>query len=108
VDLLVSISTLEHVEARPAVVLERMRSFLAPGGVGVVTVPTGYREDLDEELRAGAMQAARVWPMMHVADPGSRGPGMWGECTLSTALAQPRRGCANRWPAGVVILEARP
>lgn len=60
-DLVVTISTLEHVgfdederdPDKPRRALERMASVLAPGGTLLVTVPLGYNEALDRDLREG-------------------------------------------------------
>jgi hypothetical protein len=97
-DLVVSISTIEHIQARPSQVLARLRSFLAPGGIALVTAPTGYRADLDRELREGMLPANRAWFMR--AYPG----GGWQECTMAAALAMPPRACSGRWSGGVMIL----
>jgi hypothetical protein len=59
-DLIVSISTIEHVgwdddERDPRKipqVISHLRSMLAPGGRAIVTFPLGYNEYLDELLRA--------------------------------------------------------
>jgi hypothetical protein len=60
-DLIVSISTLEHVgrdeepkdPAKVLTAIERMHRWLAPGGELFVTVPLGYHPQLDERLLAG-------------------------------------------------------
>jgi hypothetical protein len=75
-DLVVTISTLEHVgwdeEPRePGRALEaarRLRALLAPGGRLVLTHPVGYNPPLDAALRDGAL------PLAHVAAL-RRGPG---------------------------------
>jgi SAM-dependent methyltransferase len=62
-DLVVTISTLEHVgfdeevrdPGKPRRAVERMASVLAPGGTLVVTVPLGYNDGLDRDLREGAI-----------------------------------------------------
>lgn len=62
-DLVVTISTLEHVgldedvrdPAKPRRAVERMAAVLAPGGTLLVTVPLGYNESLDRDLRAGLL-----------------------------------------------------
>jgi SAM-dependent methyltransferase len=67
-DLIVAISTLEHVgrdeEPRdPRKAGEAVRALcrlLAPGGKLVLTVPVGYHPGLDAELRDGAFQLVRV------------------------------------------------
>ncbi len=61
-DLIVSISTLEHVgldEAvkdpdKPGRAIQRLRGLLAPGGLLWVTLPLGYNPAIDEGLRTGA------------------------------------------------------
>jgi hypothetical protein len=61
-DLILSISTLEHVgldedevdPEKPGRALESLKALLAPGGLLWVTVPVGYNTELDERLRSGA------------------------------------------------------
>jgi SAM-dependent methyltransferase len=60
-DLVVTISTLEHVgldeeerePGKPRRAVERMASVLAPGGMLLVTVPIDYNAALDSDLREG-------------------------------------------------------
>jgi SAM-dependent methyltransferase len=60
-DLVVTISTLEHVgfdedvrdPDKPRLAVERMAAVLAPGGTLLVTVPLGYNDALDRDLRQG-------------------------------------------------------
>lgn len=67
-DLVVSVSTLEHVgfdeEVRDSDkvlrAVEAVRRLLAPGGVAVVTLPLGYNPSLDEHLAAGRLRFDRV------------------------------------------------
>jgi glycosyltransferase involved in cell wall biosynthesis len=62
-DLILSISTLEHVgvddaphdPGRGAIAAELLASRLAPGGELLLTVPVGYNPRLDEALAAGAV-----------------------------------------------------
>jgi SAM-dependent methyltransferase len=62
-DLIVSVSTLEHVgwdeaERDPDKIpraVERLRSLLAPGGRALVTLPVGYNPWLDDLLKAEAL-----------------------------------------------------
>ena len=62
-DLIVAISTLEHVgldeairdEAKPARALERLREHLSPGGLLWVSHPIGYNLALDEQIRSGVV-----------------------------------------------------
>ncbi|HUW31732.1 MAG TPA: hypothetical protein VM223_08985 [Planctomycetota bacterium] len=111
IDLLVSISTIEHIgvgkykraaRVRPSGVLARFRSFLAPGGQAVVTAPTGY--GLDRELREGTLGADEVWFMRVRPD---RIPVEWSECTMEEALAMPSRACSGRWSGGLMVLLCR-
>lgn len=99
-DLVVSISTVEHVQAQPSAVIDRLRSFLASDGKALVTVPTGYKPALDAELAAGTLGADRYWAMCIV--PGTY---EWRECTVAEALLQDPRACSGRWSGGLVILE---
>jgi SAM-dependent methyltransferase len=60
-DLIVSVSTLEHVgwDEKPSdpdkvtQVVDRVRTFLRPGGRFVFTVPIGYNPEMDQSLRDG-------------------------------------------------------
>jgi hypothetical protein len=64
-DLIVSISTLEHVgydeqprDAGKAVrAIEHLRGLLSPGGEMLATIPVGYNRDLDDALRDGVLDA---------------------------------------------------
>lgn len=99
-DLIVSISTLEHVgwdewpqsSTKTKQAYDVLVSLLAPGGTMFITTPTGHNPYLDEMIRAGASQVRRQsffvrtgfeWHEQteFVALPyGSRGPGaasMW-------------------------------
>jgi hypothetical protein len=60
-DLIVSISTLEHVgydeeprdAGKAARAMEHLRGLLAPGGELLATIPVGYNRELDDALRGG-------------------------------------------------------
>ena len=62
-DLVISISTLEHVgqdedvqdPEKPGRAIETLKRLLRPGGRLWVTVPVGYNQALDERLRTGAL-----------------------------------------------------
>jgi SAM-dependent methyltransferase len=62
-DLIVAISTLEHVgfdedvkdPAKPRRAVEHMTSLLAPGGELLVTIPLGYNAAVDRDLETGAL-----------------------------------------------------
>jgi SAM-dependent methyltransferase len=74
-DLIVSISTLEHVgwdeEPRePDKVLravEGLRRLLAPGGRMVVTLPLGYNPELDDRLRDGRLSFTRRFSLKRIS-----------------------------------------
>ncbi len=57
-DLVLGVSTLEHVSSRDAFValLERMRDATAPGGVHVLVIATDRREVVDGETRAARVE----------------------------------------------------
>lgn len=110
-DLIVSVSTLEHIghgryagltgETTPAQALARIRSWLAPGGLALLTVPLGYNETLDRQLVAGALQVDEVRCMRRVSDDNE-----WAECTLAEALAA-RRPKRYRWAVAMALLTCR-
>lgn len=68
VDLVISVSTLEHVGLdedvhdpdKPLRAIHRLVGLLAPGGTLWVTLPVGYNPDLDRQLRAGAVAFDRL------------------------------------------------
>lgn len=74
-DLIVSISTLEHVgwddgESDPRKIpraVGHLRSLLAPGGRAIVTLPLGYNRYLDELLRAGESGFDREHCLLRIA-----------------------------------------
>jgi hypothetical protein len=68
VDLLISVSTLEHVgldedvrdPGKPARAIERLTGLLAPGGTLWATLPVGYNPGLDAAVRSGAITFDRL------------------------------------------------
>ncbi len=84
-DLIVSISTLEHVGLdeqprepdKPLRALERLRSLLAPGGRLVFSIPVGYNRDLDRALRTGAVELDECQALRRVE-------GSWREVPCDT------------------------
>lgn len=109
VDLLVSISTVEHIgfgkfsqdtlpTVKPSDVLARFRSWLAPHGMAVVTAPTAYNPTLDAELRDGTLGADRMWFMRLVR------LNEWEGCTMEEALAMSPTASYNRWSGGLMVL----
>ena len=108
-DLIVSISTLEHIghgryagltfpDATPAAALARIRSWLAPGGQAVLTVPLGYNELLDLQLAARDMPVDEVRCMVRVSADNE-----WAECSLEEALAAERPE-GYRWSVAMAAL----
>jgi SAM-dependent methyltransferase len=67
-DLVVSVSTLEHVgldeqprdPGKPARAIARLVELLAPGGLLWITVPVGYNPALEDEIRSGRAGFTRV------------------------------------------------
>lgn len=67
-DLVVSVSTLEHVGVddsphdprRAVTALERLREMVAPGGQLFVTIPLGYNLPLVESVRTGGLPDVRA------------------------------------------------
>jgi SAM-dependent methyltransferase len=76
-DLIVSISTLEHVgfdespkePGKPARAIARLAGMLAPGGRLWVTIPVGYNDALDADLQADRLGFTRLTALRH--DPAS-------------------------------------
>jgi len=90
-DLIVSISTLEHVgwDEEPRTpekllfVLERLEQVcLAPGGTLLATLPVGYNAFLDAALRAGTLPFSRYGYMRRLSMWAH-----WEECTAAEALS---------------------
>jgi SAM-dependent methyltransferase len=110
-DLIVSISTLEHVghgryaaltgKTTPANVLARIRSWLAPGGLAFLTVPLRYNEALDRQLLNGKMPVDEMRYMRRISESN-----LWAECTLAEAMAA-RRPEGYRWPVAMAALWCR-
>lgn len=108
IDRLISISTLEHVgfgkyalgprPSYPRAAWDRLRSFLAPGGQLLATVPLGYNPALDDLLREASLTLTSCWYMRQI------GSNEWSECTAEEAFAELPRACAGRWPGGMAIL----
>ncbi|MGZ5399229.1 MAG: hypothetical protein ACXWDL_10185 [Nocardioides sp.] len=67
-DLILAISTLEHVgldeqtvdTAKPARTIARLKAHLKPGGILWVTHPVGYNTALDEQIRSGSIGFTRL------------------------------------------------
>jgi hypothetical protein len=109
-DLIVSISTLEHVgwdapEVRdPAKILRTLRVItdllLAPGGIAVITMPVGWNSDLDNQLRCNEIPFSERYFLKRV----SKG-NQWEETTADEALAKQYGTpfyCANAIVVGII------
>jgi len=87
-DLIVSISTLEHVgwdedprdPDKAARAIEHLRSLLAPGGRLAFSVPAGYNPGLDRRLAAGEIDLSELGALR-------REGGGWREVDPRAALA---------------------
>lgn len=97
-DLIVSISTVEHMDHNPAAVISLFRSWLAPTGLAFVTVPTKRNGQVDKHLRDGTLGVDFAASMCH------QGSGTWWPCPLEKALEMPRDSCAGKWHGGMVGL----
>jgi SAM-dependent methyltransferase len=107
-DLILSVSTFEHVgwdetPRDPEKVVRALRhvaSLLKPGGRLLVTVPTGYNDVMDRELRRNGLGFARVFYLRRVSRMND-----WEATTCEDALARrygSRYPCANAIAVGVL------
>jgi hypothetical protein len=91
-DLIVAISTLEHVgwdehprdPGKAPAAVRRLVQLLAPAGTLVLTVPVGYNEAFDRALRDGAIPVTRTLAMKRSA-PGPH----WHEVPAAEAWRVP-------------------
>lgn len=75
-DLIVSISTLEHVGwdenlREPMKILpslENLKRCLSPGGKIVVTLPLGYNSEIDTLLNEGKIQFTKIYCLKRISD----------------------------------------
>jgi SAM-dependent methyltransferase len=103
-DLIVSISTLEHVgwDEQPrdpgklARAVANLTAQLAPGGRLVATLPLGYNPGMDEQLAAGALPFSRCHYLRR------EGLTTWVEADWTAVAGSPY---GERWPGtrGLVI-----
>jgi SAM-dependent methyltransferase len=104
-DLVLTVSTLEHVgfdederdPEKPRAAVERMAGVLAPGGTLLVTVPLGYNDALDRDLRSGRIPFDELRFLKRV----SRG-NRWQEVP-SAAAAGIAYGAPYPWANGVAV-----
>lgn len=74
-DLIVSISTLEHVgwdeyPRKPEKILhalENLKSLLTKGGKLIVTLPLGYNSELDKMLKSGKIKFSEMYAMKRIS-----------------------------------------
>lgn len=90
-DTVVSISTLEHVRFDEellkdphgsSLALESLRAALAPGGRLLVTVPLGYNDGLDDDIRSGRFSFERQACYRRVSTDGD-----WREVSQEEGLS---------------------
>jgi hypothetical protein len=89
-DLIISVSTFEHVgwdmgEGRGSgkikLALEHTKTLLKPGGMMMVTLPLGYNDELDEALKKNDLQFDNLYCM------GRDNYNNWSQVELSDALS---------------------
>jgi len=70
-DLIISISTLEHIEwENPNRILQvfyNLKKLLAPGGKLVVTLPMGYNPMIDELLKKGEIKFTKIYCLKRIS-----------------------------------------
>jgi len=104
-DTVVSVSTVEHIGVigyagqqkahDPHAVIERLFSYVAPGGVLFITVPIGYNGGVDNLLHSRYLQTTLFMCRM----PGDILE--WRECTEYTAL----RAEFKKYASAIAIIE---
>ena len=114
-DLIVSISTLEHVgydeeprdAGKAARAIENLRGLLSPGGELLATIPVGYNRELDDALRDGSL-GARVSYLARVGEL------RWKQVGARRHARAPRVAVAGTdavygwpWPGANVLAVAR-
>lgn len=110
-DIVVSISTLEHVRFDedvkdphgPLRGLESMRHAVKPGGRLLVTVPLGYNPGLDDDVRSGAFAFAHQWFYRRVNTDND-----WREVAPDEALSHPYGGVYRNANAVLIGIDAPP
>jgi len=99
-DLIVSISTVEHIQASPEEVIQKIRSLLTSEGIAIITLPTGYNPKWDKSLLSGELTATVVGCMERIDVDGS-----WIECSLWDAVKKPYRQGSYPWSEAMVVLK---
>ena len=91
-DLIVSISTLEHVcwDEKPrdpgkiSRALTRLESALGPGGILLVTIPIGWNPNVDRAVQRAELGFTTTKYLKRITFDNT-----WEECSLEQALSQP-------------------
>ena len=99
-DLIVSISTVEHINASPEDIIQKIRSLLTLDGKAIITLPTGYNPKWDKSLLSGELDAGVVGCMERVNDEN-----LWEECSLWDAVKKPYRQGSYTWSEAMVVLK---
>ena len=98
-DLIVSISTVEHINASPEDIIQKIRSLLTLGGKAIITLPTGYNPEWDKSLLGGELNVIVVGCMER------RDDNSWIECSLWDAVKKPYRQGSYTWSEAMVVLK---
>ncbi len=104
-DLIVSISTLEHVgwdesprdPEKVLRALENLEDLCSPGGVIMITIPLGYNKVLDESLRTGQIKFDSQSCLKRVSEDN-----LWLEVNWSD-VRDAKYGNPFPWANGIVI-----
>lgn len=110
-DLIVSVSTLEHVgfgeyanltagPVAPLVLVERLRSWLTPYGYAVVTIPIGYNPAWDAALRYTFSGTSLYFMRRTISNE-------WEQCDVDAAFAALEREDKNRWGDAFAVLNIK-
>ncbi|HET7149508.1 MAG TPA: hypothetical protein VFI73_13535 [Candidatus Nitrosopolaris sp.] len=111
-DLIVSISTLEHVgwdekprdDTKILLALENMRNLISSrGGTIMITVPLGYNPTLDKLLKEGAIRFSRQHNLLRISKGND-----WREASWETVLAAKYNTplpFANGLLIGIIVIE---
>jgi SAM-dependent methyltransferase len=103
-DLIVSISTLEHVgfdeeprePDKPLRAVANLRRLLAPGGTLCATLPLGYNPHVDALLGQGAFSCTRALALRRVSDANAWVEASWPELRGSRY--------DGRWPGAEAVV----
>ena len=110
-DLIVSISTIEHIgfgkyrkfgekEYTTFEIISKIKDLLNPKGVAFITLPVGYNPNIDRWLLEGHIGANQVGCMHRISDDNQ-----WEQCSLSTAYETDKhRPKDYPWSTGMVVL----